>query len=86
MERYTLYDIITKIIGGRIAPIGETNYDVKAHVRMLDYEELADFLIDKIGEVANQSGVEASVQSARHNARTWLFSAKERIETLLEEE
>ena len=86
MEKYTLYDIVTKIIGGRIDPIGETNYDSKALVRMMDYEGLANFIIDRIGAIANQSGVEASVQSARDTARTWLFSAKERIEEFLEEE
>lgn len=37
-------------------------------------------------EVANQSGAESSVHSARHAARTWLYSAKESIEELLEEE
>lgn len=86
MERYTVYDIVTKIIGGGIAPIGETNYDSKAILRMIDFEDLATLLIHKIGEVANQSGAEASVHSARHAARTWLFSTKERIEELLEEE
>lgn len=86
MERYTLYDVVTKIIGGEIAPIGETNYDSKAFLRMIDFENLSTLLIDKICEVANQSGAEASVQSARHAARTWLHSAKESIEELLEEE
>lgn len=86
MERYTVYDVVTKIIGGEIAPIGETNYDSKAFLRMIDFENLSTLLIDKIGEVANQSGAEASVQSARHAARTWLYSAKESIEELLEEE
>ena len=86
MERYTLYDVVTKIIGGEIAPIGETNYDSKAFIRMIDFENLSTLLIDKIGEVANQSGAEASIQSARHAARTWLYSAKEIIEELLEEE
>ena len=86
MERYTLYDVVTKIIGGEIAPIGETNYDSKAFIRMIDFENLSTLLIDKIGEVANQSGAEASIQSARHAARTWLHSAKEIIKELLEEE
>ena len=86
MERYTVYDVVTKIIGGEIAPIGETNYDSKAFLRMIDFENLSTLLIDKIGEVANQSGAEASVQSARHAARTWLFSTKELIEELLEEQ
>lgn len=86
MERYTLYDVVTKIIGGEIAPIGETNYDSKAFLRMIDFENLSTLLIDKIGEVANQSGAEASIQSARHAARTWLYSAKEIIKELLEEE
>lgn len=84
MEKYTLYDIVTKIIGGKITPIGETNYDSKAILRMIDFEDLATLLIGKIGEVASQSGAEASVHSARHAARTWLYSAKERIEELLE--
>lgn len=86
MERYTVYDVVTKIIGGEIAPIGETNYDSKAFLRMIDFEDLATLLINKIGEVASQSGAEASVQSARHAARTWLHSAKESIEEFLEEE
>ena len=80
---YTLYDIVEKINGGEIVPIGETNYDNKAYMRMKETEDLAECLIDDMLRVYEQKGNEASIADARNEAEKWFKMMKETIDEIL---
>lgn len=85
MKTYALYDIVDKMVGGSIVPVGETNYDNKAFTRMLEVEELVEDLIDDFSKVVETDGFENSVEIARSEARNWLKDLRDTINEILGE-
>ena len=83
MKTYALYDIVDKIVGGSIVPVGETNYDNKAFTRMLEVEELVEYLVDDMLRVLETKGNEASISEARQEARKWFKEMQETINEIL---
>ena len=86
MKTYALYDIVDKMVGGSIVPVGETNYDNKAFTRMLEVEELVEDLIDDFSKVVETDGTEYSIQRARSEARSWLNGLRDAINEIIGEE
>ena len=86
MRTYALYDIVEKINGGGIVPVGETNYDNKAFMRMKEVENLAECLVDDMLRVLETKGNEASISEARREARKWFKEMQETIDEILKEE
>lgn len=86
MTTYALYDIVEKIIGGGIVPVGETNYDNKAFMRMKEVENLAECLVDDMLRVLETKGHEASISEARREARKWFKEMQETIDEILKED
>lgn len=82
-KQYALYDIVEKVNGGGIIPIGETNYDNKAYERMKEIETLIDYLVEDMLRVYEQAGYEASVQNARREANKYLWELKATIDDIL---
>ncbi len=80
---YTLTDIVLKMVGGGITPVGETNYDKQALERMYVLEDLALELINRIGTVAIQKGQEASVNKASWEAMMILTGLQNATEGFL---
>ena len=71
MKEYSagdLDDIIQKLNGGKIRPIGETNYDIEAFKRQETIQHLTDILIEDIFRVTECKGNESSVEKARNKA------------------
>jgi len=66
-----LDDIIQKLNGGRIQPIGETNYDNCALKRQETIQNLTDILIDDIFRITECEGNESSIETARNKAFEW---------------
>lgn len=83
---YALYDIVDNINGGSIVPIGETNHDNKAFLRMKEIEILIDVLVEDMIKVCEQTSYEASIQEARREAVKYLRQLKVTIDEILEEE
>lgn len=86
MRTYALYDIVEKINGGGIIPVGETNYDNKAYMRMKEVEDLAECLVDDMLRVLETKGCEASISDARQEARKWFKQMQETIDEILKED
>ena len=80
MSGYSLYDIVDKLVGGDIQPVGETNYDHKAFDRQLEIQKLADYLIDDIFRITECKGNESSVELARNRAFGWFNELIEMLE------
>ena len=85
IQTYTLYDMVNKVNGGCILPIGETNYDKKAFERMKEVENLIEYLIDDMLRVYEQTGYEASISEARREADKWFWDMKTTIDEILED-
>ena len=85
MKTYALYDIVDKMVGGSIVPVGETDYDNKAFTRMLEVEELVEDLIDDFSKVVETDGTEYSIQRARVEARNWLKDLRDKINDVIGE-
>ena len=75
-----LDDIVWKLMGGDIQPIGETNYDDEALQRQIEIQRLADYLIEDIFRVTECKGREASVEKARKKAVKWFNDLIEMLE------
>lgn len=75
-----LDDIIQKLNGGKIQPIGETNYDREALKRQETIQHLADILIEDIFRVTECKGNESSVEKARNKAFGWFNQLIEMLE------
>lgn len=75
-----LDDIIQKLNGGKILPIGETNYDREALKRQETIQHLADILIEDIFRVTECEGNESSVEKARCKAFGWFNQLIEMLE------
>ena len=74
MKEYSacdLDDIIQKLNGGKIRPIGETNYDGEALKRQETIQHLADILIEDIFRITECEGKESSIETARNKAFEW---------------
>lgn len=84
-KNFNLYEIVKKLNGGSILPIGETNYDDGAFKRMEELESLVFDLIDDFKRVADLESNEYSVSRARTKARAWLWSMRESIDDVLQE-
>ena len=82
-QTYSLYDIVNKVNGGGIIPIGETNYDNKAFLRMKEIETLIDYLVDDMLRVYEQKGYETSIQDARREADKYLWDLKTTVDGIL---
>ena len=83
MKEYSacdLDDIIQKLNGGKIRPIGETNYDIEALKRQETIQHLADILIEDIFRVTECKGNESSVEKARCKAFGWFNQLIEMLE------
>lgn len=80
---YALYDIVDKVNGGGIIPVGETNYDNKAFMRMKEIEGLIDCLVDDVLRVYEQTGYEASIQDAKREADKYLWDLKTTLDDWL---
>lgn len=77
---YDLDDIVQKLNGGKIRPIGETNYDREALERQETIQCLANFLIEDIFRVTECKGNEFSVEKARNEAFGWFNQLIEMLE------
>ena len=75
-----LDDIIQKLNGGKIRPIGETNYDREAFKRQETIQHLADILIEDIFRITECKGNESSVEKARCKAFGWFNQLIEMLE------
>ena len=82
-NKFELYDIVDRINGGGIEPIGESHYDRRAFVRMKEIENLANMLINDILYVYELEGHEASIVDARFEAERWLLDLKEILDDYL---
>lgn len=84
-----LDEIIQRLNGGKIQPVGETNYDKEALKRQETIQHLTDILIDDILRVTEIKGNEASIEEARNKAIKWfddlLEMLKENMPYLFEE-
>ena len=83
MKEYSacdLDDIIQKLNGGKIRPIGETYYDGEALKRQETIQHLADILIEDIFRVTECKGNESSVEKARCKAFGWFNQLIEMLE------
>jgi hypothetical protein len=76
---YDLVDIVDKINGGDILPIGDSSYDVDAYRRLEQIELLIEHYIDKTIEVAEIGGRAASIDIAREEARDFLKDIYEQL-------
>lgn len=86
MKDYSLYEIVRKLNGGSILPVGETNYDDNAYKRMLEQESLISELINDIEHVVGQDGYGLhSVYRAKTQAIDWLREMRDDIDDVLEE-
>lgn len=75
-----LDDIIQKLNGGKIRPIGETNYDREALKRQETIQHLTDILVEDIFQVTECKGNESSVEKARNKAFGWFNQLIEMLE------
>ena len=75
-----LDDIVQKLNGGKIRPIGETNYDREALKRQETIQHLADILIEDIFRVTECKGNESSIETARNKAFGWFNQLIEMLE------
>jgi hypothetical protein len=75
-----LDDIIQKLNGGKIRPIGETYYDKEALKRQETIQHLADILIEDILRVTECKGNESSVEKAKNKAFGWVNQLIEMLE------
>lgn len=83
MKEYSacdLDDIIQKLNGGKIRPIGETNYDREAFKRQITIQHLIDILIEDIFRVTECEGNESSIETARCKAFEWFNQLIEMLE------
>lgn len=83
MKEYTaceLDDIVQKLNGGNIKPIGDTHYDRDAFKRQETIQHLTDILIEDIFRVTECKGNESSIEKARSEAFGWFNQLKEMIE------
>jgi len=84
-KNFNLYEIVKKLNGGSILPVGETNCDNRAFERMKELESLTLELILDIVRVAELETYENSVDKARTDARAWLREVRENIDDVLQE-
>ena len=84
-KNFNLHEIVEKLNGGSIMPVGETNCDNRAFERMKELESVTLELILDIERVAELASNEHSVCKARTDAREWLRNVRESIDDVLQE-
>ena len=84
-NRHELYDLIQKLNGGDIQPIGSTEYDDSAFKRQKEIQGLTNFLLHEVFNVLECPGNEASVECAREEASRWLRGLWELIGEVIDE-
>ena len=80
-----LFDIVQKLNGGQIHPIGSTEYDESAFSRQIVIQMLIDKLILDVFGITDYNGSQASVQKAKREAVKWLGRMRESIGDVFEE-
>lgn len=83
-KNFNLHEIVEKLNGGSILPVGETNCDNRAFERMKELESVALELILDIERVAELESNEYSVSRASTDARAWLREVRESIDDVLQ--
>lgn len=84
---YTLIDVVDRLIGGDIIPVGDSAYDEKALERQKLVEDLIDYLLD--GVLRCYEGLDSymySVRVAADEARTYLMDKSDTLNAWLENE
>lgn len=77
---YTIADVVEKLVGGDIVPIGDSRYDELAFERQKAVEDLIDYLLDGILRCYECSdSYMYSLRVAGYEARTYLL---DKLDTL----
>lgn len=86
MKEITTYQLFCKLRGQTfIAPIGSTHTDIYRLNAQIETQELVDYLIDDITDVAQTKGNEYSVEKARNEAIKWLKEKRDYIDEIIKE-
>lgn len=85
IDNIDLYQVIRRLRGGDIEPIGETHVDSKRFDMQRETQALIGSLLKDIGEIAELESFAGSIEEARDDAITCLTNIKEWIEEVIEE-
>lgn len=81
---FTLADVVDKLVGGDIKPIGDTRYDELALERQKAVEELIDYLLDGVLRCYECSdSYMYSLRVAGDEARTYLLDKLDTLKSWL---
>lgn len=84
---FTLADVVERLVGGDVVPIGDTAYDEKALDRQKAVEDLIDFLMDGVLRCFEcRDSYMYSLRVAGDEARTYLLDKLDTLETWLDGE
>lgn len=78
-----LRDIVQRLMGGYIRPLGSTGYDNEAYKRQKTMQDLVGLLIGDIIDVTDCTGSQASISKARNEAVGWMNDQKDYLEEIL---
>ena len=76
----SLYEIVKKLNGGEITPVGSTEYDNKALERQKNIQGLINCLVDDMYWTYMCDGSEYSVETARNEAKKWFRDLRTMID------
>lgn len=80
-----IQEVVNRLIGGKIEPLGDTEYDRKAYDRQEVTEDLIEYLLDSIIYVYEQrESPEASIQKAGEESKKFLQYIRDYITDVLE--
>lgn len=81
---FTLADVVDKLVGGDIVPIGDTRYDELALERQKTVEDLIDYLLDGVLRCYECSdSYMYSLRVAGDEARTYLLDKLDTLKSWL---
>lgn len=80
-----LRDVVQRLVGGYITPVGNTQYDNEAYKRQKTIQNLINLLIGDIVAVADCAGSQSSIEKARNQAVKWMNREKDYLEDYLED-
>lgn len=84
---FTLADVVDKLVGGDIVPIGDTRYDELALERQKAVEDLIDYLLDGVLRCYECSdSYMYSLRVAGDEARTYLLDKLDTLKSWLRAE
>lgn len=86
IDNIDLYQVIRRLRGGDIDPIGETHVDAKRLDMQRETEALIEKLIQDIIEIAELESFAGSIEEARDEAITCLTNIKDWIEKIIGED